>query len=431
MDKINQAKVAIVGRPNVGKSSLFNAIHGQRKAIVEAEGGTTRDRISADVKWKGKGFTLVDTAGFEHIPADGMSELVIKQIRKGIEESDIMLFVTDGMEGITPLDRDLASMLRKTSKKIYLVVNKIDNESQSGRVMDFFELGLGEPYAVSALNDKGIDKLCGDLVKDMEKSVEQEGGSFIKVAIIGRPNVGKSSYLNMLINEDRVIVHPTAGTTRDAIDVNFSYKDKDYVLIDTAGIRHNPKIKRAADFYGGVRSQEAIKRSDVAMMLIDGSEGLKKDDARMIDLCFKEGRPLVIAVNKWDLVKGIEMSKYCDALVVEASVIRNIPILFMSCKSGRNVKDSLDTISEVYDRSRTTISSEKLNETLKALNNSRQITSKRIKFKCLIQEGSAPPGFIIGVADIKVMTGDMQRYVENYIRKAYEFKGVPLRVRYR
>ncbi len=431
MNKTNQTKVAIVGRPNVGKSSLFNAIHGQRKAIVESEGGTTRDRISADIKWKGKSFTLVDTAGFEHIPADAMSELVIKQIRKGIEEADALIFVTDGTEGITPLDRDLASMLRKTSKKIYLVVNKIDAESQIGRVNDFFELGLGDPYAISALNDRGIDKLCGDLVKNIEKITETELGNAIKVAIIGRPNVGKSSYLNALLNEERVIVHPTAGTTRDAIDVNFAYKGRNYVLVDTAGIRHNPKIKRAADFYGGVRSQEAIRQSDVAMMLIDGSEGLKKDDARMIDLCFKEGKPLVIAVNKWDLVKGMEMSKYCDAMIIEASVLRNIPVLFMSCKSGRNVNDALDTISAVYDRSRMVIPLDKLNETLKLLNNSQQITSKRIKFKCLIQEGATPPSFILGLVDINVMTGDLKRYVENYMRKAYDFKGVPLRIRYR
>lgn len=431
MNKTNQTKVAIVGRPNVGKSSLFNAIHGERKAIVEPEGGTTRDRLYADIKWKGKGFTLIDTAGFEDIPADAMSELVIKQIRKGIEEADTILFVTDGMDGITPLDRDLAAMLRKTSKKIYLVVNKIDDESRSGRAIEFFELGLGDPYAISAINDRGIDRLCGDIVKDLEKHADEGASTAIKVAIIGRPNVGKSSYLNALLNEERVIVHPTAGTTRDAIDVNFTYKEKDYVLIDTAGIRHNPKIKRAADFYGGVRSQEAIKRSDVAMMLIDGNEGLMKDDMRMIDLCFQEGRPLVISVNKWDLVKGMEMSKYCDALISEASTIRNIPVLFISCKSGRNVNDSLDTISEVYNRYRMTIAPDKLNETLKLLNNSQQITSKRIKFKCLIQEGSNPPGFIIGLNDINVMTGDLKRYVENFLRKAYEFKGVPIRVRYR
>ncbi|MCX5678586.1 MAG: ribosome biogenesis GTPase Der [Candidatus Omnitrophica bacterium] len=431
MKNTNLPKLAIVGRPNVGKSSFFNRIVGARKAIVESSSGTTRDRIYADIKWKGKAFTLIDMAGFEDTAQGDMPELVLKQLRKGIEEADIILFITDGIAGITPLDRELSSMLRKTSKKIYLAVNKIDRECDAGNALDFFELGLGEPYAISAMHDKGIDRLCDDLVKNMEKSVAPDDLQGIKVAIVGRPNVGKSSYLNALLSEERVIVHSVAGTTRDAIDTNFKYKDRDYILIDTAGIRHNPKINRAADFYGGVRSEEAIKRSDVAVMLIDGYEGLMKDDARIIDLCLTEGKGLVIAVNKWDLVKDTEMSKYNDRLIEGMSAIRNIPVIFISAKTGRNVNPSLDMILSVYEKSRMTIPPDKLAETLKLLNNTPQISGKRIKFKCLVQEGIRPPGFILGINTAVSLNDTMQRFIENFIRKVYDFKGIPIRIRYR
>ncbi|MBU1807946.1 MAG: ribosome biogenesis GTPase Der [Candidatus Omnitrophica bacterium] len=431
MEKKNLPKLAIVGRPNVGKSSLFNSIVGARKAIVESSSGTTRDRIHADIKWKGKSFTIIDMAGFEDARQDEMSELVLKQLRKGVEEADIIIFVTDGAAGIMPSDREFSSMLRKTSKKIYLVVNKIDSESVASRALDFYELGLGEPYSISAMHGRGIDKLCDDMVKSMERFVQPVSVAGVKVAIVGRPNVGKSSYLNALISEERVIVHTIAGTTRDAVDINFNYKGRDFVLIDTAGIRHNPKINRAADFYGGVRSEEAIGRSDVAIMLIDGYEGLMKDDARIIDLCLTKGKPLVIAVNKWDLVKETEMSKYNDRLIEEMSGIRNVPTVFISAKTGRNVNDSLDTIWSVYERANATIPSEKLAETLKALNAAPQIYGKKIKFKCLVQASSAPPEFVVGIASASSLNDNLQRFVENFVRKAYDFKGVPIKIRYR
>jgi len=432
MKKANLPKLAIVGRPNVGKSSLFNSIIGARKAIVESASGTTRDRIHADIRWKGKSFTIIDMAGFDDKMQGDMPELVLKQLRRGIEEADMILFVTDGIAGIMPQDRDLASMLRKTSKKIYLIVNKIDRDSDEPRALDFFELGLGEPYAVSAMHQRGIDRLRNDLAKDMEKpAASSPDTEAVKVAIVGRPNVGKSSYLNALLNEERVIVHSIAGTTRDSIDTDFNCNGRDYVLIDTAGIRHNPKINRAADFYGGVRSEEAIRRSDVAIMLIDGYEGLMKDDARIVDLCLSEGKGFVIAVNKWDLVKETEMSKYTDRLIEEMNVIRNIPVVFISCKTGRNINSSLDVIWSVYERSRMTIPPERLAETLKLLNGAPQISGKKIKFKCLVQEGAQPPGFVLGIKSASLLNDTMQRFIENFIRKTYDFKGVPIRIRYR
>lgn len=428
MDKPKLLKIAIVGRPNVGKSSIFNRIVGARKAIVEPSSGTTRDRLHADIRWKGKSFTVIDTAGFEEAAPGNMAELVLKQIRSGVKEADIILFVTDGMAGILPQDRELSSMLRKTSKKVYLVVNKIDTASDTAKTSEFFELGLGDPYAVSAMHNRGIEKLCDDLAKGIEKSGDIDDTRPVKVAIVGRPNVGKSSYLNFILSEERVIVHPTAGTTRDSIDIDFKYKDRDYLLIDTAGIRHNAVINRASDFYGSVRSKESIKRCDVAIVLIDGFEGLTKDSIRIIDECLEEGKGLVVAVNKWDLVKGVETSKYKDRLATNMSVVRYLPVVFISCITGLNVKSTLEVIWNVYERSRTVIQPDKIADILKSLNNAAEINSKRIKFVFLKQKGSMPPEFIMGVRDLKAVSENLKGFVENFFRKSCDLDGVPVRI---
>jgi GTP-binding protein len=430
MSKIELPKIAIVGRPNVGKSSLFNRMAGIRSAIVESSSGTTRDRLHADIRWHGKGFTIIDTAGFDVAGIGEMAGLVLKQLRKGIEEADIIFFVTDGLAGITPQDREFSSVLRKTSKRIYLIVNKIDNEPDKARVLEFFELGLGEPYGISATHGSGIERLCNDLVKEMEKTEIAESSEVVRVAIIGKPNVGKSSYLNSILNEDRVIVHSIAGTTRDAVDTNFNYKDRDYVLIDTAGIRHNAKIDKAADFYGSVRSKEAIKRSDAAVIMIDGYEGLTKDDSRIIELCSDEGKALVIAVNKWDLVKGTEMSEYKDRLIKNLRVIRNFPVVFTSCNTGRNVKSTLDVIWSVYEKSKTFIEPDKLARMLASLNSAGEIVKKRIKFIYLTQEGVKPPRFILGLKSAKGLSENLKRFVTNFFRMAYDFEGTPIIIRF-
>ncbi|MBN2453352.1 MAG: ribosome biogenesis GTPase Der [Candidatus Omnitrophica bacterium] len=424
-------KIAIVGRPNVGKSSLFNRITGSRRAIVEPSSGTTRDRLHVIISWKGKKFTLIDTGGYEETGPGGMAELVLKQLRRGLEEADIIVFMVDGISGITHQDIELASILRKTSKKIYLVVNKVDSDNDADRVIDFYELGFNDPYAISAMHGRGIDRLCNDLAKSIGKPSETAAsGIAAHVAIVGKPNVGKSSYLNAILSEERVIVHHTAGTTRDAIDTDFKYKDREYVLIDTAGIRHNAKISRAADFYGSVRSQEAIKRADVAVVLIDGYEGMTKDDTRIIDFVLDEGKGLVIGVSKWDLVKGIEMSEYAERLMKEMIVVRNFPIVFISSRTRRNIDPSLDVIWSVYDRSKTIIPHAKLSETLKLLNGSAEISGKRIKFKFLVQEGASPVRFVLGVKGSRPVADNIKRYVENFFRTEYNFEGVPLRIRF-
>jgi len=428
MPNASLPKVAIVGRPNVGKSSLFNRIAGSRKAIVESTRGTTRDRLYADITWKQKAFTLIDTGGFEASGDNEITKLVLRQLDTAIKEADIIFFVTDGAAGILPQDIELASRLRKTSKRIYLAVNKIDDESQAGRALEFFELGLGDPYAVSAVNFTGIESLLDDVAEYIEKPSLSVGIRAIGVAIVGRPNVGKSSYLNSILNEERVIVHPVAGTTRDAVDIDFNYKGRDYLLIDTAGIRHKAKINEAADFFGTVRSKEAIRRSDVAMVIIDGYDGLREDDARIIDYVIKEGKALIVAVNKCDLINAGAMGVYNDFLIKKLNVIRNFPVLLTSCKTKKNVIASLDLIWSVYDKSRTTIPHEELAAILESLKNDGEIRNKRIAVLYLKQQGTMPPQFILGLKSAGPLTDSIKNHIENFLRKIRDFKGVPIRI---
>lgn len=428
MVKAIHPKIVIVGRPNVGKSSLFNRIIGSRTAIVEPACGTTRDRLYADIRWKSCAFTIVDTGGFESAGRTGMAALVMKQLNTAIDEADIIFFVTDGEAGIMPQDIDFSTRLRKTSKRIYLIVNKIDDRSSSGEAAEFFELGLGEPYAVSATNGTGIERLLDDAAKCLGKSAPAEQGPSVRVAIVGRPNVGKSSYLNSIFMEERVIVHPVAGTTRDAVDTDLNYKGRDYVLIDTAGMRHNARINEAADFYGSVRSKEAIKRSDVAVVLLDGFDGLREDDQRIIRFVIDEGKALVIAVNKWDLVEGAAASKYGDMLIKKMNLVRDFPVIFMSCKTGKNVKASLDIVWASYENFKTVMAPDELAGLLKSLNDSPEIKGKRIKFIYLVQESAGPPSFVLGVKGVKGPGENTKRYVENFFRKYRDFAGTPVRI---
>jgi len=423
--------IVIVGRPNVGKSSIFNRIIGSRKAIVESASGTTRDRLYADIKWKGKEFTIVDTGGFDTVRGRDMTALILKQLYAAIDQADIIFFVTDATVGILPQDIEFSNRLRKTSKRIYLIANKVDDKSQTDKAMEFFELGIGSPYAVSAMNGIGIEKLLDDVTRSIAKPEPSDSTARpVSVAVVGRPNVGKSSYINSIFKEDRVIVHPVAGTTRDAVDTELVYKDRDYLLIDTAGIRHNTKINESADFYGSVRSKEAVKRCDAAIVLIDGFDGLREDDERIIDLVITEGKALIVAVNKWDLTTGMEMSKYGDMLIKKMSVLKNYPIIFMSCKTGRNVTDSLDLVWSIYERSRVPVKDDDLAETLRSLNNAPEVKNKKIKLLSLVQEGTTPPAFVFGTKYPGSVTENSKRYIENFFRKSYNYEGVPIRIRY-
>jgi len=430
MTKNKLIKIAIVGRPNVGKSSLFNSIVGTRRAIVEPRSGTTRDRLYADIKWKDKEFTLIDTGGFEAKLHDDMTGLILKQLHAGIEEADIIFFVTDGAAGITPQDTELASRLRKTSKKIYLVVNKIDDKSVASRALEFFSLGLGDPYSISATHNTGVDNLLDQAVAEIGQSAQASNVKAVKVALVGRPNVGKSSYLNALLKEERAIVHHIAGTTRDATDTDFNYKGKDYILIDTAGIRHDLKIKESADFYGSVRAREAIKRADVAMIIIDGYDGLREDDGRVIDFVIKSGKALVVAVNKWDLNEGVSDKKCKEMLIKKMNAIKNYPVVLMSCKTKKNVTASLDAIWLAYERSSVITAPEKLKEILELLNGLGEVRYNNIKFKAVRQDKAFPPEFTVFSRDVNIIKDNMKKQIENFLRTQLDLEGVPFKVKF-
>jgi GTP-binding protein len=430
MTKISHPKIVIVGRPNVGKSSLFNRIVGERKAIVESASGTTRDRLYADIKWKAKAFTIVDTGGFEPARPGDMAALVFRQLNAAIDEADIIFFMTDSAAGVVAQEIEFSERLRKTSKKIFLIANKSDDTAKAYMAAEFYSLGLGEPYAVSAMNGNGIDRLLDDAVKLVERPAEAVSSPSVRVAIVGRPNVGKSSYLNSVLNEERVIVHPIAGTTRDSIDTDFEYKDKGYLLIDTAGIRHNAKLREAADFYGSVRSKEAIQRCDVAIVMIDGFDGLREDDRRIVEFVIEAGKGLVVAVNKWDLTANVEMSKYTEMLIKKMSRLKNYPVIFISCKTKRNTVSCLDAVWSVYCRAKTAIPSDALKKLLKSLNELPEVRSKRIKFLRLDQEASQPPTFALIAKHASAANENLKKYIENFFRAHHDLVGVPVKIRY-
>lgn len=419
--------VAIVGRPNVGKSSLFNRIIRARKAIVYRETGTTRDRISQEVIFNTKRFILTDTGGFIQEGKGRLLKLIKEQIKKAISESDVLLFVCDGQAGPVSQDFELAPVLRKSNKKIFLVVNKVDNQKIEQGVLDFYQLGLDRPYAVSALHDIGIDELLHDVVKEFPaQGLEGKKAVPIRAAIIGRPNVGKSSFLNRLLKEERVLVDETPGTTRDTVDTCLKEGESEFILIDTAGLRHKRKITEAVDVYSIMRTKEAIKRSEVCLVLIDGYEGLRSDDLKILELVVREGKCCMLCVNKWDLVKGPTQAEYKEMIYKRANSLKKYPILFTSTKTGFNVYNSLGLIKEVIGNSKTKIPTPQLN---RALNSSRLRGPLRIHY--ITQTGIQPPAFLIFVNDPRIALEEHKNFLENLLRRNFGFFGAPIQLKFR
>jgi GTP-binding protein len=430
MVSTSHKKIAIVGRPNVGKSSLFNRIVGHRKAIVESASGTTRDRLSADIAWKGKVFTLVDTGGFDPESGGDLARAVSRQLDAAIDKADMIFFVTDVTAGVLPQDMDLSERIRRASKKALLVANKADDASKEADASEFFGLGMGEPYAVSAANGSGIKKLMDDAASMIDKTGRALKADTVRIAIVGRPNVGKSSYVNSLLSAERVIVHQDPGTTRDAIDTEFDYKGRPCVIIDTAGIRHNPKLEESADFYGTVRSREAIKRSDAAIIIIDGFEGLREDDLRVIDLVISHGKALVIAVNKWDLAEGAVMSGYREMILRKMGALKDYPVVFISCKTRKNILKCVDEAWAAFERSGRRVSQDGLKSIMRSLNGSAELASKRMRFKYIRQESVSPPVFAVGLKGAGPLPANIKGYVNNFFRRSSDYFGVPIVIRY-
>ncbi len=429
--------VSIVGRPNVGKSSLFNRIAGKRHAVVGEREGTTRDRIEKRVEIKGKSLVLVDTGGFMLSGGSEIYALVKKQVEKAVGFSDILLLLCDGASGLLPLDTDLARKLRKSGKKIVLAVNKIDNKKmEEENLFDFYRLGLGEPFGVSCLHGRGMKKLFNGILDFLPDSrgAETEKSSPIKVAIVGRPNVGKSSFLNEVLKEERAIVHEKPGTTRDCIDTYFTKDGISFLLIDTAGMRHKRKVPRAVDIYSMMRARDSIGRSDVALLLVDGMDGITADDIKIFNHIRESGRGLAIIVNKWDLVKGAETSRYESAVIKRIPEARNFPVAFVSAKTGRGVLKAFNLAPAIKSNGDLFIDDRTLKEFTDEVKPGKIAAPRRgtaPRFYRITQSGIFPKEFSVFVNDTRSITPVHSAFIENRLRERFPLLGVPVRIRFK
>ncbi|PKM38558.1 MAG: ribosome biogenesis GTPase Der [Firmicutes bacterium HGW-Firmicutes-8] len=430
--------VAIVGRPNVGKSTLFNRIvsSGSMVAIVENKPGVTRDRLYRDAEWLGREFTLIDTGGveFKNV-SDQIAQGVYLQVQLAIEEADVILFLVDARGGLSPVDEDVAKVLRKTKKPVILVANKVENFTVNFDVADFYKLGLGEPVMISASHGMNVGDLLdrvNELLPDI-KTDEELDEDIIKIAVIGRPNVGKSSIINSLLGEERVIVSDIPGTTRDAIDTYFEKGDKRYLLIDTAGMRKRGKISETTERYSVVRSLRAVDRSEVVLLVIDASAGVTEQDTKIAGYAHEAGNAIVIVVNKWDLVEKDDktMLRFTEDIREELGFMQYAPAIYVSALTGKRVPKILDLVNYVSEQHAMRISTSTLNELIQEsarLNPPPTDKGRRLKLLYATQASVKPPTFIIFVNDPEIMHFSYQRYLENQLRSSFGFEGTPIRI---
>lgn len=425
--------VAIVGRPNVGKSTLFNMIAGERISIVKDTPGVTRDRIYADATWLNFNFTLMDTGGIEPKTDDQMLRHIREQAEMAIEMADVILFLVDGKTGLVDSDYQVADMLRRARKEIVLVVNKIDHfDKQMVDVYEFYNLGLGEPYPVSSVGKLGVGDMLDEVVRHFPEKLDEEEDDRPRVAIVGKPNVGKSSIINKLLGENRVIVSDIAGTTRDAVDTAVKWQGREYVFIDTAGLRRKNKIKEELERYSILRTVSAVERADVVLLVIDASEGVTEQDAKIAGIAHDRGRGMIIVVNKWDAVEKDTHSvrKYEDKIRNILSFLPYAEILFVSAKTGQRLPKLFDSIEIVIQNHALRIATGVLNDILTeavAMQQPPSDKGRRLKIYYMTQVGVKPPAFVIFVNDKKLMHFSYTRYLENKIREAFGFSGTPIR----
>ena len=426
--------VAVVGRPNVGKSTLFNALAGERISIVKDTPGITRDRIYADVTWLDKNFTLIDTGGIEPDSKDIILSQMREQAQIAIDSADVIIFLVDVKQGLTDDDSNVAQMLRKSHKPVVLAVNKVDDyKKYMADVYEFYNLGIGEPIPISAANRLGIGELLDEVIKFFpEGEVVEEDENIPKVAIIGKPNVGKSSIINKLLGEDRLIVSDIAGTTRDAVDTNLKYDGKEYILIDTAGVRRKSKIKEELERFMIVRTVAAVERCDVCVLVIDATEGITDQDAKLAGIAHERGKGLIIAVNKWDLVEKNDktVNTFNDFIRDMLSFAPYAEILYISAKTGQRLSKLYNLIDVVNENHSLRVQTGVLNEIMAqavAMQQPPTDKGKRLKLYYITQVAVKPPTFVIFVNDKNLMHFSYTRYIENRIRESFGFKGVPLK----
>ena len=429
--------VAIVGRPNVGKSTLFNKLVGRRVAIVEDTPGVTRDRIYGDAEWLNHPFTLIDTGGIEPASEDIIQVQMRRQAELAIETADVIIFLVDGREGMTAADNEVSVMLRRSGKPVVLTVNKVDAQKFEDSKYEFYALGLGDPITISAEQGLGLGDMLDEVVKDFAAPDGEEEEKRINVAVVGRPNVGKSSLINALLGEERSIVSNIPGTTRDSIDTPFTYQERLFTLVDTAGIRRKRAVEDATiERYSVIRSLAAVRRADVVLIVADASEGLSEQDVRLAGYAHEEGKASVLIVNKWDLIEKDThtIEKFKKSMLAELAFMSYVPMLFISTKNGQRVNKVLDLVLSVYEESCRRVTTGTLND---IVNEAVTVTEppadngRRLRIYYATQAGIQPPTFIIFVNDTELVHFSYARYLENYFRKSFGMNGTPIRLLFR
>lgn len=426
--------VAVVGRPNVGKSTLFNVLAGERISIVQDTPGVTRDRIYADVSWLDASFTLIDTGGIEPDSSDIILSQMREQAQIAIDTADVILFLTDVKQGLVDADSKVADMLRRSQKPVLLLVNKVDSfEKYMPDVYEFYNLGIGDPIPISAASRLGIGDMLDEVVKHFpQQDEDKKEDERPKIAIVGKPNVGKSSLINHLVGEERVIVSEIAGTTRDAIDTEIVYQDREYVFIDTAGLRRKSKIKEELERFSIIRAVTAVERADVVVVMIDATEGVTEQDAKIAGIAHERGKGIIIAVNKWDAIEKNDKTiyKHTERIREILSFMPYAEILFISAKTGQRTKKLFDMIDVVLENNSMRVATGVLNEIMSeavAMQQPPSDKGKRLKLYYITQVAVKPPTFVIFVNDKKLMHFSYIRYLENRIREAFGFQGTSLK----
>jgi GTP-binding protein len=429
--------VAIVGRPNVGKSTLFNRLAGKRISIVQDTPGVTRDRVYAEAEWLNYSFTMIDTGGIE----PERDDIIVKQMRRqaniAIETADVIVFIVDGKEGLTPADNEVATMLRKSKKPVVLVVNKVDSLKEEDNAWEFYNLGIGDPVTISASQGLGLGDMLDKVVENIDKSVyEEEEDEYIRIAMIGKPNVGKSSLINKLLGEERVIVSDVPGTTRDAIDSYLETENGKFILIDTAGLRRKSKVKEEIERYSVVRTYAAIERADVCILIIDATEGITEQDEKIIGYAHEMRKAIMVIVNKWDLVEKDDktLDKFKKDLQQNLKFLSYAEYLFISALTGQRVGKVLDIAKYCYDNYNKRISTGILNDVISKavlMKEPPVVSLKRMKIYYVTQVATRPPKFVFFVNDESTRQFSYERYLENQLRNSFDFKGTGIQIEYR
>ncbi|MEQ6376200.1 ribosome biogenesis GTPase Der [Bacillaceae bacterium S4-13-58] len=430
---MRKSVVAIVGKPNVGKSTIFNRLAGERISIVEDTPGVTRDRIYSEAEWLNTYFNIIDTGGIE-VGDEPITVQMRHQAEVAIDEADVIIFMVDGKEGITAQDEEVANLLFKSNKPVVLAVNKIDSPERRERIYDFYSLGFGEPYPISGTHGLGLGDLLDAVIKHFpERNLDVEEEDVIRFSLIGRPNVGKSSLVNALLGQDRVIVSDVAGTTRDAIDSRFVKEGQEYVIIDTAGMRKRGKVYESTEKYSVLRALKAIERSDVVLVVLDAEEGIIEQDKKIAGYAHEAGKAVVIVVNKWDTIESDEkaMKNFEDKIRAHFLYLDYAPIVFLSAKTKKRTHTLLPHIVRASENHSKRVQTNILNEVIMdalAMNPAPSMKGQKLKILYSTQVAVKPPTFVVFVNDPELMHFSYQRFLENRVREAFDFEGTPIRI---